>query len=459
MARGVTLTPVYDLGVTPLGTPINRVIDRAQSAWPQHGDVMPNYNYGGWQQAIQSTQGITYGDTVDYPMSWVVIADKSWSPPAPRLDHYVDQWQKKWRQIDDGTAAGSWQRLDGVIWIDADPNDVLGYDPDAYKPILYKALDYFQLLPTVEISPGSYDFRPVDSAAPLNPYSIGEIFTRYPNFQHQGGVYNPYYTPDNTSALRAFAVAIGLKPSDADEAAIAEENAQVVTYGQPYSEATHPLVVGDRIAKRLAAKAGIVYPGLTDEEIAKYQASAANLQENIKGHREAYEDASNWYNAAQAISVFLPVIGYAAGAAASAISAPSAAGAGAGTASATEVAAVESTGAASAAGSSAGYGAAAGSAGVFGTGLTWAQIIEKGVNYIGKIVASKANQDVPAFKPPSDALPDFADYVNAQNAAQQQAAQEKAMQELEQLKTLLNDPKAQLGLGLAAAVLIWKLAS
>lgn len=246
------------------------------------------------------------------------------------LDSYIDYSGHRWMQ----DAGGNWLRraesdyylsswnpypfgdpkgMDQGTWLPDNPNRLMPFDTSPYRAIitdfLYRHLDDY----AEPSSDGAVSANPVLSQqAYSDPRVIDAMLAGGPasSILSSGANTNPYATVQNRDMLRAFAVSLGLSPVDADIAAFDEATMQYLTYNQPYSEATAPAVIGDNIAARIAAKAGLAYHGMTPDERQYYIDQASNIQENIKGHREAYSDASMWTNATQVISVVLPVVGY-----------------------------------------------------------------------------------------------------------------------------------------------------
>lgn len=99
---------------------------------------------------------------------------------------------------------------------------------------------------------------------------------------------NPYYSTQNRDALRDVAERLGLSPADADRAALDLAQQHFNQFGQGYSDATHPSIIADDIARQLFAQAGMDYSGLSPEQTAQYVSDATLFQNRNK---EADQDA------------------------------------------------------------------------------------------------------------------------------------------------------------------------
>lgn len=277
---------------------------------------------------------------------------------------YLDKWGQSWRRSggyhNDGRwfeGSGPWQRcltlgpLDEwgnasavAPWVDADNArymaDFFGVPADQFlaprwetaDPELRLAFDPEPYARFLNGPAGIVAGRAVANAY-SNPWWVAAVLEMgYRPFNNPAN-YNPYGSPANTRAVRAFALGIGLTVADADQAALQRATEHLEQYGQYYSEATSIPNIGDEIAHRLARRAGVAYAGLDAAERTQNQLYAENFQTNIASHRETYEDAAAMSNAVQAVSVFLPVVAFYAAPAIGAV-AGAAEGAGAGAAAA-----------------------------------------------------------------------------------------------------------------------------
>ena len=131
------------------------------------------------------------------------------------------------------------------------------------------------------------------------------LFDLTPNYRSSGSNLNPYGSITNRNQLRSLSGRLGLKAEDADRAALDVAQTHFNTSKGPYSEASSPSIIGDEIAKRLHAQAGMPYEGLTPEQTKSASDAAQNFQEQVKGKREASQDATDWSDSISAITPFL----------------------------------------------------------------------------------------------------------------------------------------------------------
>jgi hypothetical protein len=118
-----------------------------------------------------------------------------------------------------------------------------------------------------------------------NPGNLEALFNL--EYSGHGGNYNPYGAPEGRDVLRSLAGSLGLSSNDSDRAALEFASAHFSGYGQPFSEASHPALIANEVAKRLYAQAGKEYKGLSDDQVAQYVEDARQYQQQVK---EAYSD-------------------------------------------------------------------------------------------------------------------------------------------------------------------------
>lgn len=154
----------------------------------------------------------------------------------------------------------------------ATPRTSYGYDLAPYQDLLtYAARRFDPQVVTGEtfVDPNS-----------VTPWVPDQLF----NFQY-GGRYanvNPYYTTQIRDVLRQASGLLGLTAEDADKAALQFATDQFHTFGQPYSEATHPALVADAIAAKLFQQAGVPYQGFTPEQYQTLNDEAGGYQQHLK---------------------------------------------------------------------------------------------------------------------------------------------------------------------------------
>lgn len=98
---------------------------------------------------------------------------------------------------------------------------------------------------------------------------------------------NPYFNTDIRDALRRAAVGLGLKPEDADRAALEFAQGHLDSQGQGYSDASSPSVIANDIAAKIFAQAGKPFEGLTPDERTAAIDRATAFQERNKSYDDS----------------------------------------------------------------------------------------------------------------------------------------------------------------------------
>jgi hypothetical protein len=144
-----------------------------------------------------------------------------------------------------------------------------------WLPALYNVQGGVSQFADENSSFAGYDYSALDNPAALNNLLDAEYGGR-------GANVNPYGALGARDALREVATKLGLTAEDADKAALDYALEQFNTYGQNYSEASHPAIIADQIAKRIFGQAGKPYEGLSDEENIKLISDATVHQNKLK---------------------------------------------------------------------------------------------------------------------------------------------------------------------------------